>query len=348
MALALTSVTVVACGNVLGTNAPDRSADSEARLLVFRGVVGNPPVFDLVLVRADGGHQRTVVGDSIEESGVKPALFGGGSWPPTAERIAFAAVSDQRGFETDIYTTAADGSSLTRLTRDRSSLSPVWSPDGESIVFARSFGQPYPRGSSLWIMRDDGSGARPLTQERDGVFDTPGSFAPDGSSLLFTRVTDAFELTPEAYLMSESAIYEVDLDGNSLQLLAKDAGDPAYSPDAETIAFATDRDHNGDLCYGDRCFFAGELYLMAADGTNQRRLTNTADLNEADPAWSPGGGRIAFTKGEEIDNAQGTGVFSVNPDGTCASPILFDPSLDAWYSSPAWRPGEVDPGPLDC
>lgn len=346
--LGLISLTLPACGNVTGTNPQQEPPVSEAQLLLFRGVVGNPPRFDLVVVNADGGGERPLLGDSVEGSEVKPALFGGGSWSPGAERVAFAAVFDERGFETDIYTAAADSSGLARLTGDGSSLSPVWSPDGTTIVFAHSFGRPYPRGASLWVMQEDGSAPRPLTEEERGVFDTPGSFSPDGRSILFTRVTDAFELSAEAYVLSESDIYAVGLDGSHLQMLANEGADPAYSPDGETIAFVTDRDENGELCYGDRCFFAGELYLIAVDGTNQRRLTDTTDLNEADPAWSPDGERIAFTRGEVIGNAEATGVFSINPDGSCAGPILFDPKLDTWYSSPAWRPGEVAPGPVEC
>lgn len=347
-ALGLISATLLACGSVTGTDGPAQNSLSEAQVLLFRGVVGNPPRFDLVIVDADGGGQRPLLGDSVEGSEVKPALFGGGSWSPGAERFAFSAVFDERGFETDIYTAAADGSGLSRLTRDGSSLSPAWSPDGAFIVFSHSFGRPYPQGSSLWVVKEDGSDPRPLTGETKGVFDSPGSFSSDGSSVLFTRVTDAFELSAEAYVLAESDIYAVSLDGNDLHMLAKEAADPALSPDGETIAFASDRDENGELCYGDRCFFAGELYLMAVDGSEQIRLTDTADLNEGGPAWSPDGERIAFTRGKVVGNAQGTGIFSANADGSCASPILFDPNLDSWYSSPSWRPGEEGPGPLAC
>src|ERR671914_150310 len=39
----------------------------------------------------------------------------------------------------------------------------------------------------------------------------------------------------------------------------------------------------------------GDIWVMNADGTNQTNLTNTPDINEGQPAWSPDGTKIAFT-----------------------------------------------------
>ena len=78
------------------------------------------------------------------------------------------------------------------------------------------------------------------------------------------------------------------------------AGDnPAWSPDGRWIAFTSDRD--GDT----------KVYVMDADGSNVRRLTdNTAFWRGGPPAWSPDGQRIAFSShmGIVVANADGTNV----------------------------------------
>ena len=53
------------------------------------------------------------------------------------------------------------------------------------------------------------------------------------------------------------------------------------SPDGRQIAFMSARDGNP------------EIYVMNADGSNLRRLTNHP-AGESSPTWSPSGSQIAF------------------------------------------------------
>jgi Tol biopolymer transport system component len=68
----------------------------------------------------------------------------------------------------------------------------------------------------------------------------------------------------------------------------------------------------------------GDLYVMNADGSNRRRLTNTR-ANESRPAWSPRGGKIAFQRGNS--------VWLMDPNGTNAHRLV-------WRArEPTWSPG---------
>ena len=68
-----------------------------------------------------------------------------------------------------------------------------------------------------------------------------------------------------------------------VQLTTDPANDlrPAWSPDGTRIAFFSNRSDSNDI------------WVMDADGENQRELTN-GSADDRRPAWSPDGARIAF------------------------------------------------------
>lgn len=66
--------------------------------------------------------------------------------------------------------------------------SPAWSPDGEWLAFRRKelAGPRESLGKQLWVMRRDGSEARPLTTDPEYDHGAP-SWSPDGRFLLYHR-----------------------------------------------------------------------------------------------------------------------------------------------------------------
>ncbi len=322
-------------------SAPNRGAPSIA---VVRSTTADKPGFpryDIVLATPGRRRLRVVAGDSLRK-GARPREFGRISWSPGGRRLAFGAdLGRDSGFAWDIYTVRADGSSQRRLTRTRDSSEPVWSPDGRTIVFARRGRLPQresePFTSTLWAMRPDGSHKRRLTQAAGPVSEAPGPFSPDGSRLLLSRAVFSTSGKVDEAL---SGLFVRDLRTSRERRLIADGGQAAFSPDGRRIAFVTTRDRNGELNYGDSTNPAGELYVMRADGTHQRRLTHSKDLNEANPSWLPTGKRLAYQRGKQIENAEGMAVLEINPEGTCRRPLLADPRLDIWYNNPAWRPGK--------
>jgi len=295
------------------------------------------PRYDIVLYRP-GRKLRVVVGDSLR-SRVRPMEFGRLSWSPHGRRIAFATdLRRNSGSANDIYTVRADGTHLRRLTRTRGAFEPVWSPGGKTIVFSRHSRlreKPPYLTSTLWAMRPDGSHRRRLTHSGARVLEFPESFSPDGKSLLFARtsVDESGRVDPNA-----SGLFVMDVASSAERRLMVDGGAATYSPDGRQIAYVSTRDRNGELNYAEQTTPAAELYVMRADGTHQRRLTRTHDLNEANPSWSSDGKRIAYQRGKVIENAQGMVIREIRPNGTRSRPLLADPKLDTWFNNPAWRP----------
>jgi Tol biopolymer transport system component len=244
----------------------------------------------------------------------------------------------------------ADGSHPRRITSGGRSFHPVWAPRGGRIFFARG-----PRGfcssgtSSIWSMRPDGSDQSRVTDVVAGRSEIPGSFSPGGGTLAFTRVTME-PLGEQGRVQNGREVWAMAPDGSGARRLAERAADPAFAPDGRRIAFASDRDENGELSYGDRTFSANELYVMTADGSSPRRLTRTRGLDEARPSWLPSGERIAYERGRVTGNARGVVVMEANGDGSCSRPIIRDRRLHTWHAAPAWRPGDArrGDGPLTC
>jgi Tol biopolymer transport system component len=144
-------------------------------------------------------------------------------------------------------------------------LPPTWSPDGSQLlieIYADA------TATRIFIINVDGTGFRALSAEnaREGG----ASWSPDGSQIAFHAIDRSSQyLNLDIFVMNADGTNRIKLaDSPTLDLF------PVWSPDGSQIAFYSARDMNG------------EIYLMNADGSDQRRLTFTRG-GEGEIQWIP-------------------------------------------------------------
>ena len=110
----------------------------------------------------------------------------------------------------------------------------------------------------------------------------------------------------------------MDSDGSDQRNLTNTAGaisdlDAAVSPDGEKVAFVSAGIQQSNLEGDD------EIFVMNADGSDGRNLTNNADgVQDGFPDYSPDGKKISYdSNGSQSSNREGDDeVYLMNADGS--------------------------------
>lgn len=138
---------------------------------------------------------------------------------PDGEQIAFS-------FQGDIWVADADGENASRITIHEAYESrPVWTNDGESIVFASDrFGN-----NDIFMM--DAKGGQPMRMTYASWSDNPYSITPNGE-VLFTTSRNYRQVE------RESEIYKISTAmGTEVRYMDALGFDPVMSPDGTKVAF---------------------------------------------------------------------------------------------------------------
>ena len=191
---------------------------------------------------------------------------------------------------------------------------PQISPDGERVVYVRSFMDIMAdrRRSNLWIVNADGSNHRPLTTGSENHHSP--RWSPDGGRLLYLS---GEEHTAQVYCRWMDT-------GQTARLaqLAGPASGIAWSPDGSRVAFsmpvrspsepfvklpakpkgATWADppkvidkvvyRMDGIGYVPDMFF--HLFVLPADGGSPRQITS-GDFHHRNPRWTPDGEALVFS-----------------------------------------------------
>ena len=297
--------------------------------------------------------------DGSGERRLTTAWGGFPAWSPDGRRIAHLRESGPAG-SGEVWVMNADGSRARKLLAappglydprkvnySPETVMPSWTPDGRSVVVA---GARYDKGKPgpqpvVWAVPVDGGAPRALfslARGTDGYahVDSP-QLSPNGRLIAFI------------YGTSEGMfLYVAHPDGSRRKRLS--IASLAYgrnldwAPDGRRIVFLrqVNQDEGG----------YPELYVVNADGSGLRRLTDGALSGENQtPAWSPDGRQIIFKSGADslntpgsydgtdnrfaVINADGTGLHLVGPgklDCGVSNRLLSNPACYA--SDPSWQP----------
>lgn len=226
----------------------------------------------ILLMDADGS-RRTVLFTDAKRSALAPV------WSPRGDRVAFGLGTffQRAGAPSvaDIAVVRTDGTDLRILTDGSGNYGlPSWSPDGGRIVY-RVAGR---ERNGLSIVDVETRQVRARTN--GAARDNSPSWSPKGDRIVFTSDRDG-----------DYEVYTIRPDGTDLQRLTHTRGNDAHtawSPDGEWIAFTSGRGGFKDEAplhpYNTQPY--GDLYVMRADGSDVRQLTDD-QFEEGTPAWFP-------------------------------------------------------------
>jgi Tol biopolymer transport system component len=270
--------------------------------------------FDIHLMNEDGSNPTNLT----QSPGVDDGDF---AWSPDGTKIAFVR-ADGTG-DSAIYVMSSDGTEQKTLTSPgyaQADFSPRWSPDGQEIVFSRS----YEWGSfkEIFVMKADGSGEINLTNFQ-ATRDDPQAWAdaggarwsPDGTKIGFHQTSKVYGLRTNVWTMNP--------DGSDRRRLTTGLREfnPEWSPDSARIAFQSPFDISTTDRYG----------------SGQTALTNDSD-EDWEPQWSPDGRRIVFQRIRQTPDGgtDGSDVYVMNADGT--GQVNLTDQLGSFARGADWQP----------
>lgn len=259
---------------------------------------------------------------------------------PGGDKVAFE--STRSGGADQIYVANMDGSNVTALTNSpEENETPIWSPDGERILFARRLGEGRAAQLDIFVMDADGGNVRNLSNFPDAQ-DDHHRYSADGTQIVFnsSRRTPISTLTDEQFENYgwEYDIYVMNADGSDQRPLVTLPGwdtYPSFSPDGEKLLWRRVLPTGGASSSGRN----SEIFVAGTDGSEPVNISNHAAF-DGYPVWSPDGEWIAFASsrvGEGADPNNVFRLFIMRPDGSDVRQVTHPP-VGLEDARPAWTP----------
>jgi|SRR5688572_11860139 len=264
--------------------------------IVFESTRDGPDA-DIFIMNADGAQVVQLTDNDVGESTPSFTLDG-----------RFIVYTSELDGNPDVFLMAIDGSGKRNLTKHPGADGhPRVSPDGRRIYFnsnRTSDPASFARGTmerdqnhEIFSMTLDGGDVRRVTDLPD--WDTYPAPSPDGGQLLWRRITATGGKSESG---RNSEVFWMNLATEETRNVTNNQaydGWPAWSPDGQRIAFASNR--------ANRAFEAFDIYVAAPDGSNATRVTFGDGVEGVGswtkPVFSADGKRILCTRtvGTSVD-----------------------------------------------
>ena len=241
------------------------------------------------------------------------------------------------------YVMRIDGSNVRRISDGRGKTTCGWFFPGDKRLFFASTTahdsacppRPDPSRGYVWALDRydiytvdrDGSDIKRLTSY--DVYTAEGILSPDGKRIVFTSLKDG-----------DLEIYTMNADGTDVRRLTNTPGYDGgawWSPDGKQIVYRANHPTDSAELKAYRDLLAQrlvrpsrvELFIMNADGSNQRQITKLGGANFG-PSWTPDGKRIVFSSNYKNPRSGNFDLYLVDADGGNIEQLTFDEAFDGF------------------
>lgn len=248
------------------------------------------------------------------------------------EWITFQSSRDGRTCDQQ-YVMRADGSDVHQISNGLGKTTCGWFlPGSERLIFASSHAhdstcppRPDPSSGYVWpldrfdiyAVNRDGSDLKRITN--NDVYTAEAVVSPDGQKVVFTSLKDG-----------DLEIYTMNVDGSDVRRLTHSPGYDGgawWSPDGTKIVYRAHHPaDSAQLADYQRLLEQRlvrpsrvEIFIMNADGSDQRQITQLGGANFG-PSWTPDGTKIIFSSNHKQPRGGNFDLFLVDASASMVGP----------------------------